>query len=324
MSPLTGMVGYGGGGTGLTLNALAKAAYQGDRGCWAGGESGSYLNNIDYISIPSTGNATDFGDLEHAKRKTTGCSGGGRGLTFGGRDSGGYIWDIDYITFSTTGNAQAFGNLAAVMKEGGSCSDGTTGLYFGGENTGNIFDHILYVTIATTSNTSSWGTITSGNRDGAPGCVSDGNRGLAGGGTANGSSITNVIDYLSFASAGNTSDFGDLTVSRTFGGACSNDTRGVWGGGWTGSKSNVLDYVTIQTTGNATDYGDLTQAAGGGIQDGAMCANLTRGLWGGGQDGDNNYSNQMLYITLANTGNSTDFGDLLVNHSMTPASYSGD
>ena len=40
-------------------------------------------------------------------------------------------------------------------------------------------------------------------------------------------------------------------------------SRGVFGGGFTGSYSNVLDYVTIQTAGNATDFGDLTVARDG-------------------------------------------------------------
>ena len=37
-------------------------------------------------------------------------------------------------------------------------------------------------------------------------------------------------------------------------------SRGVFGGGITGSNTNVVDYVTIQTAGNATYFGDLTVA----------------------------------------------------------------
>jgi len=35
-------------------------------------------------------------------------------------------------------------------------------------------------------------------------------------------------------------------------------SRGVFGGGHTGSSTNVIDYITIATTGNATDFGDRT------------------------------------------------------------------
>ena len=48
MSPLTGMVGYGGGGTGLTLNAADKApGWLGDRGCFAGGYEAGLTDDID-------------------------------------------------------------------------------------------------------------------------------------------------------------------------------------------------------------------------------------------------------------------------------------
>ena len=49
MSPLTGIVGYGGGGTGLTLHAkVAGGIWYGDRGLIA---SGSDSNSIDYFAI---------------------------------------------------------------------------------------------------------------------------------------------------------------------------------------------------------------------------------------------------------------------------------
>jgi len=74
--------------------------------------------------------------------------------------------------------------------------------------------------------------------------------------------MTNVIDYITITSAGNATDFGDLTVARYALAACSNgiDGRGVFGGGWTDSMVNDIDYVMIATLGNATDFGDLTVA----------------------------------------------------------------
>jgi len=79
-------------------------------------------------------------------------------------------------------------------------------------------------------------------------------RGLFGGGSAN----SNVIDFVTIASAGNATDFGDLTVARQYLAACSSTTRGLFGGGYGSANSNVIDFVTIATTGNATDFGDLT------------------------------------------------------------------
>jgi len=71
-------------------------------------------------------------------------------------------------------------------------------------------------------------------------------------------SASNIIDYVTIASAGNATDFGDLTAARIYVASCSNSTRGLFGGG--SGPSNVIDYVTIASAGNATDFGDLTVA----------------------------------------------------------------
>ena len=70
---------------------------------------------------------------------------------------------------------------------------------------------------------------------------------------------TNVIEYITIATTGNSQDFGDLTASKTSLGALASNTRGVWGGGY--SNKNVIEYVTIATTGNGTDFGDLLHTA---------------------------------------------------------------
>jgi hypothetical protein len=72
----------------------------------------------------------------------------------------------------------------------------------------------------------------------------------------------NIIEYVTIASTGNATDFGDLTANRNGGAGCSSPTRGLFGGGTNeaGDAINVIDYVTIDTTGNAADFGDLTLA----------------------------------------------------------------
>jgi hypothetical protein len=74
-------------------------------------------------------------------------------------------------------------------------------------------------------------------------------------------SAKNTIDYVTIATTGNATDFGDLYTSRSSVGGCSNGTRALFGGG--NSTTNIIQYVTIQTTGNATDFGDLTVARQG-------------------------------------------------------------
>jgi hypothetical protein len=54
----------------------------------------------------------------------------------------------------------------------------------------------------------------------------------------------------------------------------SSSTRGIFGGGNTGSYSNVIQYITFATPGNSVDFGDLTVARDGL----AACSNDHGGL----------------------------------------------
>ena len=69
--------------------------------------------------------------------------------------------------------------------------------------------------------------------------------------------LLTVIDYITIATDGNATYFGDLTEARTRSGGGSTKTRAVWGGGLNPSNSNVIDYVSIASAGNAQDFGDL-------------------------------------------------------------------
>ena len=82
-------------------------------------------------------------------------------------------------------------------------------------------------------------------------------RGIIGGGYPTPAN-TNIIDFITIASTGNASDFGDLTGLYSVGSATSNSIRGVFCGGYTSpSKHNLMEFVTIATTGNASDFGDM-------------------------------------------------------------------
>ena len=66
----------------------------------------------------------------------------------------------------------------------------------------------------------------------------------------------NRIEFVTIASTGNATDFGDLTLARRYAQGVSNKTRAVFITGYTGSDTNLIDFVNIATTGNATDFGD--------------------------------------------------------------------
>jgi len=113
----------------------------------------------------------------------------------------------------------------------------------------------------------------------------------------------NNIDYITIASTGNATDFGDLIAAMLYNQGCASDTRGLSGGG-SGEVSNI-DYVTIATTGNASDFGDLTL----GRANPGSFSSLILGVWCGGIYAEP-HTNVIDYITIASTGNATDFGDL--------------
>jgi len=135
-----------------------------------------------------------------------------------------------------------------------------------------------------------------------------GARGVFGGGQ-NPGTYSNIIDYITIASAGNAADFGDLTVARGPAAGVNSLTRGVIGNGNDGAMSDVLDFITIASTGNATDFGDAVQTSFG---TGGSACNRTRGLLAGGYVAPNRGTNVIQFITIATTGNATDFGDLTI------------
>ena len=63
------------------------------------------------------------------------------------------------------------------------------------------------------------------------------------------------MEYITIATTGNSTDFGDRTVAKNMPACVCDDTRIVIGGG---QNVNTIDYITTATTGNATDFGDLT------------------------------------------------------------------
>ena len=87
-------------------------------------------NTIDFITIPTQGNATDFGDMTVAARglmegsATTST----RGLFVSGKHDSGYYNVINFVTFSTAGDATDFGDTTGLVSYGGAISDTNGGL----------------------------------------------------------------------------------------------------------------------------------------------------------------------------------------------------
>ena len=265
------------------------------RGLFAGGEVST--NVIDYITIATTGNATDFGDLTVGRHNISAVSSGTRAVFMGGKE-GSILNVMDYVTVATLANAIDFGDLITANNTGAGVSSETRGISGGGYTT-TYNNAMEYITINTTGNATDFGNLTSARH--SPAGVSSGTRGCWGGGFT-GANV-NTIDYVTIATTGNAIDFGDLTVARRSGAGCGSTTRGIFGGGYASSHVNTIDYITIATTGNATDFGDLTRS--NNVL--GACSSGTRGVWGGG---NNTNVNTIDYVTIDTTGDATDFGDL--------------
>ena len=128
----------------------------GARGLFGGGGYPNNQNIIDFITISSAGNATDFGDLNNTAILTGSCSSRTRGLFAGDYPSASNV--IDFVTMATTGNAIDFGDTleAKSLRQNGITSDCVRALT-AGYSGGNVIE---FVTIATTGNSKDFGDLT--------------------------------------------------------------------------------------------------------------------------------------------------------------------
>jgi hypothetical protein len=85
-------------------------------------------NVLEYITISSTGNGIDFGDLTSGKVEVYGSTSNSIRGVWGGGQTPGLINSIDYITITSTGNAQDFGDLIVARCGAGACSDSHGGI----------------------------------------------------------------------------------------------------------------------------------------------------------------------------------------------------
>ena len=296
-----------GGGTGsnegLGHRGFAYGGHEGPSG------SNDYTTEIDFITISTLGDATKFGDLtEKRGNGIAGFASRTRGIGAGGYAGGGQNI-IEFITMSQEGNAIDFGDLTSNREGPMGLSSSTRGIVAAGwsrPNSANIRE-IDYLTIAETGNSIDFGDLVSPTNYGCG--TSSTTRGLLiGGYTAPNpqeSYYTNRIEFITIATLGDGTDFGDVNISNTNQmTAGSNATRGLilGGGADDANQVNVIDFVTIATKGNAIDFGDLTLA----VQGGTATTSPTRCVYYSGNRGS---TNVIQFVEIATTGNAADFGD---------------
>ena len=196
------------------------------RGIVAGGSpTPDGTNTIGYVTIQSTGNSVDFGDLITAfLMGGPGASNATRGMFGGGNYAASptITAQIQYIEIASTGNAADFGDMTTASRDPGALASSTRGL-IGGGTTPSLTNFIDYITIQTTGNAADYGDLTAAQAN--PGCTSNGTRGLwATGATP---TIVNSVEYTTIATLGNAADFGDLTRAVYQEDACSDSHGGI-------------------------------------------------------------------------------------------------
>jgi hypothetical protein len=186
------------------------------RGVIAGGSSSTVM---DYCTIASIGNFTSFGSLAAGTELMAGVCNGTR-LVFGGGIEGGvtYTGSTKYITVASTGNATSFGSLTEARAFMSRCDNSTRGVYVAGTNASTSKTEMQYIDPASTSNTTTFGNLSTSARHGFAGSSSS-TRGVFGGGSDNGGTYYNNIEYITIGTLGNSVTFGTLTaLTRLIGG----------------------------------------------------------------------------------------------------------
>ena len=275
----------------------------GTRGVIMGGYNPT-TDAVEFITVSTTGNSTDTGNLSSARFTGAALASRTRALYFGGEQAPGtQINTIDLFTISSLADAIDFGDVSGGSLAHGSASvcNGTRGINMGGYRAPAKLNEISYVTVAQEGNTVDFGDLVVA-RD-APRGANSQTRGIAFGG--NTPSQTTHIDFITMSTLGDAADFGDAGSNNGNGGGTSNSIRGIFCSGQ--GFGTDIEYVTIATLGNAVDFGDSIFDGYGNL--GGM-ASPTRAAFAGGANPS--ATNLIEYVQIMSTGDAIDFGDLTV------------
>ena len=171
---------------------------------------------LDFITIPTTGDSSSFGELSVARRHTATMASPTRGVFATGKNdtTSTYLKIIDFVIIQTQGTAVTFGEISTNGREQSvGAGNKTRGLIAGGLENPTPYQSIDFITLATEGNGQDFGDLAA-NRFGMASMSSSTRATFAGGSTPGNS---NVIEFVTISTTGDATDFGDLTVARTVG-----------------------------------------------------------------------------------------------------------
>jgi len=276
----------------------------GARGLFCGGYTPGSTNRIDYVTIPTAGNAIDFGDLSHSGTNTKSAAASStRGVAFGGgTEPNAQTNAIDYFEIGIIGKtAGSFGNLDTAKRGTTSLASATRAVCCGGR-TPTVQAVMEYVTIASTGSQDDFGDITVRASD----CTSmtsgaSPTRGLMTGGV--GSPTATEISFITIASKGNDQEFGDLTVGSNGRQGCSNSIKLVQ----KIRSSTTMESVQFATKGDSVAFGESENGWYG-----MAASSPIRGVFSGFSKtpSQSTFLADINYISMQAGGDVVDFGDL--------------
>jgi hypothetical protein len=240
---------------------------------------------------------------------------GGYRNGFTGSDS------ISRVSITSLGTEESFGTLTKIAyRSTGTFGNTTRAFLSGGRNDSEgLLNDIQYVTFASGGSATDFGDRTLVGQNVY--AINSDTRAVMAYDNYGGNN-NKTLDYITMDTAGNAIDFGDLVTGGTgIGSACS-PTRGLWSYWDSSYSSTTIDYVTTATAGNATNFGELAAIDS---QNSSGFSSNTRGIVKAGgvnPNSSNSAVNTIEYVTIATTGNATDFGDLSYAGGWYPASTS--
>ena len=277
----------------------------GARGVFVGGylpaPGYGQTNRMDYITIPTAGNAIDFGDVSSSSNNTKSATASStRGVSFGGGvEPNAQTNAIDYFDIAITGKtASSFGNLDTAKRGTTSLASATRAVCCGGR-TPTVQAVMEYITIASTGNAQDFGDITVRASD----CTSMTSGASPTRGLMTGGNTQTEISYITIASTGNDQDFGDLAVASNGRQGCTNSTRFIQ----KIRENTTMETVQIATKGNAIAFGESENGWYG-----MAVSSPIRGVFGGfsKSPAQGTFLADINYISMQSGGDVVDFGDL--------------
>ena len=237
--------------------------------------------------------------------------GRGRAVRAAGRAAPTNQNTMDYVEIATTGNAVDFGDLSSTSAYGSSLASSTRGVVaLNASPAPNAYSTRMdYYTFSSGGGASEFGNLQTAIISSFGNCASNATRGLFQGGRPTpGTYSGNAIEFITIATKGDASNFGDLTRPITSGSGTESPTRGFFAGGYTRPVYNppfkAIEFTNFSSLGNTVRFGELFT----GRYRFAGCSSPTRGIFMGGRTPSN--LDVIEYFTMATEGNGQDFGNL--------------